>query len=59
MKRLIIKFPDDSYINIAAEHMDKPEGSNMVYCYHGDEIVAIFDSAGITEAHFSEKEANV
>ena len=31
MKRLIIKFPDDSYINIAAEHMDKPEDSNMVY----------------------------
>ena len=58
MTRLIIRFPDDSYVNIAAEHMDKPEGSNMVYCYHGDEIVAIFDSTGITEAHFSDKEAN-
>ena len=56
MKRLIIKFPDDSYINIAAEHMDKPEGSNMVYCYHGEEIVAIFDATSIVEVHFSEKE---
>ena len=57
MKRLIIKFPDDSYINVAAEHMDKPEGSNMVFCYHGDALVAIFDATSITEAHFSDKEA--
>lgn len=56
MKRLIIKFPDDSYINIAAEHMDKPVDSNMVYCYHGEEIVAIFDATSIVEVHFSEKE---
>ena len=56
MRRLIIKFPDDSYINIAAEHMDKREDSNMVYCYHGEEIVAIFDATSIVEVHFSEKE---
>ena len=56
MTRLTVTFPAGNYINVAAEHMDKPEGSNMVYCYHNGELAAIFDSTSITEAHFSEKE---
>ena len=56
MTRLTVTFPAGNYINVAAEHMDKPEGSNMVYCYHSGELVAIFDATSITEAHFSDKE---
>lgn len=53
MKRCNIVLNDNSYINVAADRMEKEE--NMLYVWDGDNLVAVVEITAVITAHLSEK----
>ena len=53
MKRCNIVLNGGSYINVAADRMEKEE--NMIYVWDENSLVAVVDIAVILSAHISEK----
>jgi len=53
MKRCNIVLNGGSYINVAADRMEKEE--DMLYVYDGNSLVATADISVILSAHISEK----
>ena len=53
MKRCNIVINGGSYINVAADRMEKEDC--MLYVYDGDNLVAAADVSVILSAHISEK----
>ena len=53
MKRCNIVLNGGSYINVAADRMEKEE--NMIYVWDENSLVAAVDIAVILSAHISEK----
>lgn len=53
MKRCNIVLNDNSYINVAADRMEKEE--NMLYVWDGDDLVAVVEITAVIAAHISEK----
>ena len=53
MKRCIITLNGGSYINVAADRMEKED--YMLYAYDGDNLVAAVEITAVISAHISEK----
>ena len=53
MKRCTIILSGGSYINVAADRMEKED--DMLYVYDGNSLVAVVEITAVISAHISEK----
>ena len=53
--RAVIKFTDDTYVNIQADMFDVDKVNGFLYAYTKNNLVGAFNLEYIKDAHLSEK----
>ena len=53
--RAVIKFTDDTYVNIQADILDVDKVNGFLYAYTKDNLVGAFNLEYIKDAHLSDK----
>lgn len=55
MSKFVAQLNDGSFINTQAERMEVRD--NLLFVYHGDQLVALVDTSAVISAHISERGA--